>query len=138
MREVVCRRYVLRLVKDALKAPTTASEFPRPSKRRKPNPQSTDVLSSLTSPQRKTSRSNTPSTPKGRPNHDIDSSDDDTKQDEFSGSGSSTSKAIHQSIRFCRLIIRCNFLTRQLEHRMSYLCKVRSHDKNKRPPGQRL
>ncbi len=81
MREVVCRRYVLRLVKEALKPPTTASESPRPSKRRKPNPpHSADVLSSLASPLKKSARSETPSTPKGRPNHD--SSDDDMKQDE--------------------------------------------------------
>ncbi|KAI0279826.1 hypothetical protein BGY98DRAFT_1089058 [Russula aff. rugulosa BPL654] len=57
---------------EALKPPTTASESPRPPKRRKPNPHSADVLSSLASPQRKSARSNTPSTPKGRPNHDID------------------------------------------------------------------
>jgi E3 ubiquitin-protein ligase RAD18 len=85
MREVVCRPYVLRMVKEALRAQTTASESLRPSKRRKPNPHSADVLSSLASPQRK-SRSQTPSTPKGRPNHDIGSSDDDIKQEEFSGS----------------------------------------------------
>lgn len=86
MREVVCRPYVLRMVKEALRAQTTASESPRPSKRRKPNPHSADVLSSLASPQRKSARSHTPSTPKGR-NHDVGSSDDDDiKQEEFSGS----------------------------------------------------
>lgn len=89
MREVVCRPYVLRMVKEALKAQTTASESPRPSKRRKPNPHSADVLSSLASPQRKSARSHTPSTPKGRPNHDTGSSDDDIKQEEFFGSGHS-------------------------------------------------
>lgn len=97
MREAVCRRYVLRLVKEALKASTTTSELPRPSKRRKPNPQSKGVDSSLASPQRKSARSNTPSTPKGRPNHDIDSSDDDMNQEEFSGSEPLTSKAISLS-----------------------------------------
>ena len=86
MREVVCRPYVLRMVKEALKAQTTASESPRPSKRRKPNPHSADVLSSLASPRRKSARSVTPSTPKGRLNHDIGSSDDDTKQEEFPNS----------------------------------------------------
>ena len=126
MREVVCRRYVLRLVKEALKAPNTVSESPRPSKRRKPNPHSADVLS----PQRKSTRSNTPSTPKGRPKHDIESSDDDIKQEELPGSEPSTGKVIPQSIRCCTLI--CP--TRQLEHRMPYLYKDGSHDKNKRPP----
>lgn len=93
MREVVCRRYVLRMVKEAMNAQTTASESPRPSKRRKPNPHSADVLSTLASPLRKKSaRSDTPSTPKGRSNHDIGSSDDDIKQEE-----PLTSKAIPQS-----------------------------------------
>ena len=95
MREIVCRRYVLRMVKEALKAQTTASESPRPSKRRKPNTHSADVLSSLASPQRKSARSDTPTTPKGRPNHDIGSSDDDDiKQEEFSGSERLTSEII--------------------------------------------
>lgn len=80
------RPYVLRMVKEALKAQTMASESPRPSKRRKPNPHSADVLSSLASPQRKSARSRTPSTPKGRPNHDVDSSDDDITPEECSGS----------------------------------------------------
>ena len=96
MREVVCRRYVLRLVKESLKAQTTASESPRPSKRRKPNPHSADVLSSLASPQRKSARSDTPSTPKGRLNHDVGSLDDDIEQEEFSGSEPLKSKAIPQ------------------------------------------
>jgi hypothetical protein len=85
MCEVVCRPYVLRMVKEALRAQIMASESPRPSKRRKPNSYSAHVLSNLASPQRKSARSHTPSTPKGRPNHDVGSSDDDIKQEESSG-----------------------------------------------------
>ena len=85
MREVVCRPYVLHMVKEALRAQTTTSESPRPSKRRKPNSYSADVFSNLASPQRKSARSRTPSTPRGRPDHDVGSSDDDIKQEKFSG-----------------------------------------------------
>jgi hypothetical protein len=89
MRETVCRRYVLRMVKEALKAQTTASGSPRPSKRHKPN-----SVSSLASPQRKFGRSDTLPTPKEHLNFDVGTLDDDIKQEEFSGSEPSASKTI--------------------------------------------
>ncbi|KAF8479122.1 hypothetical protein DFH94DRAFT_40849 [Russula ochroleuca] len=80
------RRFVLGMVNEALKAQATASESLRPSKRRKPNSHSVGVISSFASPQRKSGRSDTPSTPKERRNLDVGTSDDDIEQDVFSGS----------------------------------------------------
>ena len=131
MRETVCRRYVLRMVKEALKAQTTASESPRPSKRHKPN-----SVSSLASPQRKFGRSDTLSTPKEHLNFDVDTSDDDIKQEEFSEP--SASKTILPVLAKCCKLIRYDRPTRQLEHRMPCLCKECSHGKDKRSSGQRL
>ncbi|KAH9999096.1 hypothetical protein BJV77DRAFT_978880 [Russula vinacea] len=77
------RRFVLCMVNEALKAQTTAPESLRPSKKRKPNSHSVGVISSLASPQRKSGRSDTPSTPKGHLT--ASTSDDDIEQDVFSG-----------------------------------------------------
>ena len=111
--KAVCRRFVLCMVNEALKAQTTASESLRPSKKRKPNPHSVGVISSLASPQRKSGRSDTPSTPKGHLT--ASTSDDDIEQDVFSGSESLASKAIPQSTRRDGLIW-YDRPTRQLEH----------------------
>jgi hypothetical protein len=115
MREAVCRRFVLGMVNEALKAQATASESLRPSKRRKPNSHSVGVISSFASPQRKSGRSDTPSTPKERRNLDVGTSDDDIEQDVFSGSEPLASKAIPQSTRRDGLIW-YDRSTRQLEH----------------------
>ena len=93
MCEAVCRRFVLCMVKEALKAQTTASESLRPSKRRKPNSHSAGAVSSLASPQRKSGRSNTP-TSKEHPNLNVGTSDDDIEQEVPPGSESLASKAI--------------------------------------------
>ena len=46
---IVCRRFVLRLVKEALNAQIKTSESLRPSKKRKPNSHAGDIISSLAS-----------------------------------------------------------------------------------------
>ena len=81
------------MVKEALKAQTSASESLRPSKRRKPNSHSAGAVSSISSPRKKFGRSDTP-TPKGHSNLNVDSSDDDIEQ---AGSEPSASKAVSQS-----------------------------------------
>lgn len=83
------------MVKEALKAQTSASESLRPSKRRKHNSHSVGAVSSLASPRKKSGRSDSP-TPKGHRNLDVGSSDDEIEQ---ASSESSTSKAISQSTR---------------------------------------
>ena len=84
---------MLCIVKEALTAQTSASESLRPSKKRKPNSHSVGAVSSLASPRKKAGRSDSP-LPKGHPNLNDGSSDDEIEQ---AGSEPSTSKAISKS-----------------------------------------
>ncbi|KAI0293427.1 hypothetical protein BC826DRAFT_382602 [Russula brevipes] len=77
------RRFVLRLVNEALNAQTAASESLRPTKRRKPDSHSTNVVSG----------SGTPVTTKQVLNIDVDVSDDDMGQEASSSSKPLTSRS---------------------------------------------
>ena len=90
----VCRRFVLRLVNEALNAQTTASECLRPSKKRKLNSHSGGVVSSLASPGRRSDQSDAPAPSKERPNVDVGTSDDEVEQEIGTSSESPTSKVL--------------------------------------------
>jgi len=87
------RRFVLRLVDEALNAQTAASESLRRSKKRKLNSHSGRVVSSLASPGRRSDQSDAPAPSKERPNVDVGTSDDEVEQEIGTSSESPTSSS---------------------------------------------
>jgi hypothetical protein len=99
---VVCRRFVLRLVNEALNAQIETSESLRRSKRCKPNSHAGDVISSLASP--RSGQTSAPTVTKERLNFEVGTSDDGTEKDTRSGSEPPTSKVIPRFTGRSRLI----------------------------------
>jgi hypothetical protein len=89
---IVCRRFVLRLVNEALNAQIKTSESLRPSKRRKPNSHPGDVISSLSSS--RSGQTGDPTVTKERLRFEVGTSDDGAEKDTRSGSEPPASKVI--------------------------------------------
>jgi hypothetical protein len=86
------RRFVLRVVNEALNAQIAASDSSRPSKRRKHNRHSRDVVSSPSAYERGSGQSDAPAPSNERPKLDVDTSGDEVEQAMRSSSEPSTSK----------------------------------------------
>lgn len=89
------RRFVLRVVDEALNAQIAASEIsPRPSKRRKPNSHSGEVVSSPVAHERRSGQSDAPGPSKERANLDVGTSGDEVERTMRTGSEPPTSKVV--------------------------------------------
>ena len=98
------RRFVLRVVDEALNAQIAASEIsPRPSKRRKPNSHSGDVVASPAAHERRSGQSDAPGPSKERANLDVDTSGDEVERAMGIGSEPPTSKVVTLSTGCYRL-----------------------------------